>query len=170
MISMIYFKVQENDEENVQSLFYAKLQEHLARHPNGLVGVEVNADGLMQHYYYQSDAETREIRRYPLRKMGREYSCMKMYAILGTRNEEPLFGTPNQVNGAAPVLPKDSLFFDEKDKLTINAMKEASRTERLKPSKEALYFPELPLTQKQQEFLYSGQVKKGIRSYALTGR
>ena len=162
-MSMIYFKVHMNDEDSVQSRSYTELKEHLARYPNGAIGVEINTDGLMQHYYYQSDARTSEIRRYPLRKMGGQYSCMKMYASLETK-EAPYFGTPQQITGAeaTPELPKDSLFFVEKNKATIEAMKLAVRQEILKPRDKASYFPELPLSQQQQEFLYSGQVKKGI--------
>jgi len=156
-MSTIYYKVKENGIERIQSLSYAELKEYLAHHL-GIVGVEVNSDGLL-HYYYQSDAETSEIRRYPLRKIREQYICLNMYQLLKIGKEELILGA---VSAPAPELPKDSLFFIEQDKSTINAMKQAAREERLKPSKKAPYFPELPLTQKQQESLYSGQVKTHI--------
>ena len=123
-MSMIYFKVHMNDEDSIQSRSYTEFKEYLARYPNGVVGVEINTDGLLQHYLYQSDIRTSEIRRYLLRKMGGQYSCMKMYASLETK-EAPYFGTPQQITGAeAPhELPEDSLFFVEKDKPIIEAMR-----------------------------------------------
>ena len=54
-MSMIYFKVPVDEIEGVQSRSYEQLKEDLSHYPNGVVGVEMTSDGLMQHYLYQLD-------------------------------------------------------------------------------------------------------------------
>jgi hypothetical protein len=150
MASTIYFKEQD---KVVRSISYSDLKSTLTPRSTGLVGIEIPTGGAMQHYFYQVDAKTSELRRYPLRKLGGTYSCMKSYSVL---SEAHLFGTP-QEDSSPPELPEGSLYFSTEDNPAIDALIQRAHAERLTPSSEAPYFPDLNLTQQQQRFLYTGE-------------
>lgn len=158
MPNTIFLK--EKTSGHVRSVQYDSLVDEFKRHPEGFVGVEVPSGGNPQHYYYQAVGS--EIQRYPLRKLGETYSCMRGYSCLLENKEEneTFFGTPKEAS-SPPALPDGCLFFTADDRPTIQNIIVAARTDKLKAKEEVPYFPDLALTKAQQDFLYQGPVLKG---------
>ena len=152
--------VKEKTSRKVTSVQYDSLVDELKQHPKGFVGVEVPSGGNPQHYYYQAVGS--EIQRYPLRKLGETYSCMRGYSCLLENKEEneTFFGTLKEAS-SPPALPDGCLFFTPDDRPAIQNIIEEERTDKLKAKEEVPYFPDLQLTKAQQEFLYQGPVLKG---------
>ena len=158
MPNTIFLK--EETSGHVRSVQYDSLVDELKQHPKGFVGVEVPSGGNPQHYYYQAVGS--EIQRYPLRKLGETYSCMRGYSCLLENKEEneTFFGTPKEAS-SPPALPDGCLFFTADDRPAIQNIIFAARTDKLKAKEEVPYFPDLALTKAQQDFLYQGPVLKG---------
>ena len=158
MPNTIFLK--EKTSRHIKPVQYDSLVDELKQHPKGFVGVEVPSGGNPQHYYYQ--VVGREIQRYPLRKLGETYSCMRGYSCLLENKEEneTFFGTPKEAS-SPPVLPDGCLFFTPDDRPAIQNIIFAARSNKLKAKEEVPYFPDLELTKAQQEFLYQGPVLKG---------
>lgn len=163
MPTQIFLKEKVN--HNVKSVHYDSLANELKQYPKGFVGVEAPSGGNLQHYYYQALSAVNgiiEIQRYPLRKLGETYSCMKGYSCLleNQKERETCFDTPQEAP-SPPALPEGCLFFTADDRPTIQHIIEAERTDKMKVTEEVPYFPDLALTKAQQEFLYQGPVLKG---------
>ncbi len=155
MPNTIFLK--EETSGNVRSVQYDSLVDELKQHPKGFVGVEVPSGGNPQHYYYQAVGS--EIQRYPLRKLGETYSCMRGYSCLLENKEEneTFLGTPKETS-SPPALPDGCLFFTPDDRPAIQNLIETERTDKLKATEEVPYFPYLALTKARQEYLYQGPV------------
>ncbi len=161
MPNTMYIKMSASDGTfHIKPNAYAELTTLLKSHPNGLVGMEINADGMMQHFFYQAVAvgNTPEIHRYPMRKSVDKYNVVPMYFVLKEREDEYYFDTTPRASSGVK-FSEGALFFSEQDKLAIDQLKSSERMQKLQLSETVPFFPAVNLTKQQQEFLYSGQVK-----------
>lgn len=158
MIHMVFIK--DKTTKLVKSVTYDLLKDELKAQPEGLVGVEMPSGGLFQHYFYQLMVD--DIQRFVLRQLNQTYSCMSGYSSLVYTEDknQAFFGTPKSAS-LIPKLPARSLFFIEDDINAIHDVIQLERAEKLKPRQEFRYFPDLPLTQGQQDYLFNGPVLTG---------
>lgn len=171
MSSTIYLK--DKSDAGITAVDYSALADKLKQYPNGFVGVETPSGGNMQHYFYEMIANPKEIRRYPMRKIGDTYSCMRMYTPLleNSEDKEKCFGTPTPLELPPPsVLNSSGVYFTASDMTSIDAIKETSRSEKLKTVEITPYFPDLELTQLQQQFLYENYVLRSSEPFQETLR